>query len=310
MKTNRIYHLIVGVCISAFGAQAQQLPQYSQYMLNNYAINPAVAGSNDYYEGKSNNRYQWKGITDSPRTYILSLNGPTKNQKVGLGGTIFTDITGPTRRTGLSLTYAYHLKLNEQWKLGMGLSAGLLEFAVDGSKIRLRDEGDNSISSGLQSVIVPDFGFGLYAYSKKIYIGISAPQIAQNHLVFFDYQTATLSKLEDHYFIHGGYKWDLNEDFRLEPGFLIKYVKPAPVQFDVGAKLIYKEQFWLGANFRTRDAASVMAGFVYNDYLSFAYAYDITTSKLKDYSGGTHEIMLGIKFFAKKEGKSTAAMLK
>jgi type IX secretion system PorP/SprF family membrane protein len=305
----RFIHIVL-LSLLALNVGAQQLPQYSQYMLNNYAINPAIGGSTNYVEAKSNNRYQWKGITDAPRTYVLTLNGPTKAKNVGLGGTIFTDITGPTRRTGISASYAYHLKLNEEWKLSMGLAAGFLQFAIDGSKIRLRDEGDNIISSGIQSVIVPDFGFGLYLYNRKSYLGISAPQIAQNKLRFFDYQTSSLSKLEDHYYVNAGYKIDLNEDFQVEPGILIKYVKPAPVQFDFGAKITYKEKVWLGANYRTRDAASIMAGFIYNDYLMFAYAYDITTSKLKNYSGGTHEIMLGLKFFKKKEGKSSAAMLK
>ena len=292
----------------AFSVSAQQLPQYSQYMFNNYAINPAIGGSTSYIEAKSNNRYQWKGITDAPRTYVLTLNGPTKTEKVGLGGTLFTDITGPTRRTGISVSYAYHLKLNEEWKLSMGLAGGFLQFAIDGSKIKLHDEGDNVISTGIQSVIVPDFGFGLYLYNKKSYFGISAPQISQNNLRFFDYQISSLSKLEDHYYVTAGYKIDLNEDFQVEPGILIKYVKPTPVQFDFGGKITYKQKVWLGLNYRTRDAASIMAGYIYDDYLVFAYAYDITTSKLKNYSGGTHEIMLGLKFFKKKE--TSAATLK
>ena len=93
--------LIFIFVISFCKLSAQQLPQYSNYMVNDYAMNPAIGGSRPYFEGMSNNRYQWIGITDAPRTYILSVHGPTKNQKMGLGGLLFTDIVGPTRRTGL-----------------------------------------------------------------------------------------------------------------------------------------------------------------------------------------------------------------
>ena len=103
---------------------SQQLPHFSQYFLNDYLINPAVAGSRDYFEGVSTHRYQWEGVTDAPRTYTLSVNGPTKNRKMGLGGYLFTDHAGPTRRTGFSLSYAYHLKINDGLKLGLGLNAG------------------------------------------------------------------------------------------------------------------------------------------------------------------------------------------
>ena len=92
-------------------ALAQQLPHFSQYYLNDYLINPAVGGSRPYFEGKSAHRYQWEGITDAPRTYTLSVNGPTKNQKMGFGGYIFTDNVGPTRRTGFNASYAYHIKV-------------------------------------------------------------------------------------------------------------------------------------------------------------------------------------------------------
>src|SRR5574337_1605313 len=98
---------------------AQQLPQYTNYMINSYVLNPAWSGTKDYFEVQSNNRYQWVGITDAPRTYILSANGPYKTKNMGYGGYVFTDITGPTRRIGLSFSYAYHAKLTETMKLSI-----------------------------------------------------------------------------------------------------------------------------------------------------------------------------------------------
>ncbi len=277
---------------------SQQLPQYSNYMLNSYVINPAVAGSNNYFEGITNNRYQWVGLTDAPRTNILSVNGPTKSLNVGLGGLLFTDIVGPTRRTGFYFSYAYHIKLREKVKLSFGLSGGFLQFMVDASKISLREPSDLVISNGLQSVITPDFGLGVYTYSidKKWYAGLSMPQLLQNRINFFETSSSSLSNLATHVFITGGYRLKLNDNFIIEPTTLIKFVRPAPIQFDIGLRALYRGKVWLGTAYRHLDAVSVMMGYTVQENLTFAYAYDFTTSNIKNYSSGTHELMVCIRF--------------
>jgi type IX secretion system PorP/SprF family membrane protein len=292
------YSYILIFIFAGFVANAQQLPQYSNYMVNDYVMNPAIGGSNPYFEAKSNNRYQWIGITDAPRTYILSVNGPTKNLKMGLGGLLFTDIVGPTRRTGIYLSYAYHLKVSEKVKVSLGLTGGLLQFTVDGSKITLRDPSDLVISNGIQSVLMPDFGAGVYVYStdKKWYVGASVPQILQNKIKFFDNSTTSLSKLATHFYASAGYKFNLNDDFKIEPSTCIKYVKPAPLQFDIGLRAIYQEKIWVGGAFRYLDAVSAMVGYVMQENVTFAYSYDFTMTNIKKYSTGTHELMIGIKF--------------
>jgi type IX secretion system PorP/SprF family membrane protein len=301
---------IVILLLAFVKASAQQLPQYSNYMINDYVMNPAIGGSNPFFEGKSNNRYQWIGITDAPRTYILSVNGPTKNLNMGLGGILFTDIVGPTRRTGLYGSYAYHLKVSDKVKISLGISAGILQFMVDGSKITLRDPADNVISGGLQSVIIPDFGAGIYAYSKdkKWYVGASVPQILQNKLRFFDNGTATLSKLATHAYGTAGYKFDITDDIQIEPSACVKYVKPAPLQFDIGVRAIYKDKVWLGGAFRYLDAVSAMVGYTMQENITFAYSYDFTMTNIKKYSTGTHELMIGIKFHKMKPSVDASRM--
>jgi type IX secretion system PorP/SprF family membrane protein len=288
--------------------KAQQLPHYSNYMLNDYPMNPAVGGSDPYFEGLSNNRYQWIGITDAPRTYMLSVNGPTKNQKMGMGGLLFTDIVGPTRRTGFYLSYAYHMKVAEKVKVSLGLSAGILQFMVDGSKITLHDPKDNVISGGVEQTLMPDFGAGIYAYStdKKWYVGASVPQLMQSRIKFYDYTYTGLSRLATHYYVTGGYKFDLSANFKLEPSTCIKFVQPAPVQFDLGLRAIYKEKIWLGAAYRHLDAVSAMVGFIMQENLMLAYSYDYTMTNIGKYSTGTHELMIGIKFHRTPEKNSQA----
>ena len=298
MLSRKIILSLVLVVIVVIQVKAQQLPQYSNYMINNFAMNPAVAGSTKYFEGVSTNRYQWVGLTDAPRTYILTAQGPMKSMNVGLGGSVYTDIVGPTRRIGASFSYAYHLKLTDKVKLSMGLSAGIVQFTIDGSQIALRDPGDAVLTNGLQSVISPDFGAGLYAYStdKKWYVGASVPQIMQSRINFVNVTTSTLSRLDRHYYITAGYRYKLNDNYVLEPSTCIKYATPAPVQFDLGLRLIYQDKIWLGTVYRYLDASAILLGYKLTQNMSFAYSYDFTTSNIRRYSSGTHELMIAIRF--------------
>ena len=286
----------VGFMMLAIMAVAQQLPQYSQYQFNDYVFNPAVAGSRNYFEARSGHRSQWVGITDAPRTYTISATTPIADQRMGIGGYIYTDNVGPTRRTGIQGSFAYHLKLTETLKLSLALSVGIQQFLVDGSKITLRDPGDNVIGDEVQSSLVPDGKFGLYLYHERYYFGLTVPQLMQNELKFFDEQTSTMSNLETHIYAMGGYRLPLGEDWMLEPQFMLKYVDPVPMDIDLTAMLHYKKVIWVGASYRTSDAIVAMLGGTLSDAFSFGYSSDIATSNLKNYSNGTHEIMLGIQF--------------
>jgi type IX secretion system PorP/SprF family membrane protein len=163
MKHMKKYPVIIAFAVLTIAkTDAQQLPQYTQYLINDYVINPAIGGTQPFFQAKSNNRYQWTGITDAPRTYVFSLHGPLSNLKMGVGGYVFTDITGPTRRTGARLSYSYLLNLTDDIKMSFGVSGGLLQFAIDGGKITSKEAGDIALSSQVQSVFVPDAGAGFH----------------------------------------------------------------------------------------------------------------------------------------------------
>lgn len=275
--------------------RAQQLPQLSQYAFNDYVHNPAVAGSRPAFELRSSHRNQWVGIQDAPRTFTLSAITPI-GRKIGLGGWIYTDHTGPTRRTGMQLSFAYHFNLTADLKLSLALSGGAQQFLIDGSKITFHDGNETVIDDQVRGQIVPDFAFGAYAYHAKYWVGISLPQIAQNKVYFFDAQTSTLNKLEDHYMLMGGYRFTLSDDFVFEPQVLVKYVSPVPAKIDLTALIKYRNQLWVGATWRSKDAISVMLGATVKSTFQFGYSYDITTTNLNKYSSGTHEVMLAILF--------------
>lgn len=285
---------------------SQQLPHFSQYYLNDFMINPAVAGSRGYFEGVSTHRYQWEGITDAPRTYTLSVHGPTKNRKMGLGGYIFTDNVGPTRRTGFNISYAYHMKLNSKLKLSLGLNAGVLQFMIDGSKITLRDANDAILTNGVQSTLVPDAGFGTYLYHENYYFGFSAPQILNTNVNFFEDGENPTGSLPSHFFVTGGYKFRQIEDFIFEPIVFVKYVKPAPVQFEGTLRITYKDQVWVSGSYRDKDAMALAVGYIFNNSFTVGYAYDFTTTNLRNYNTGTHELLVGARFYRATNKKDSA----
>ena len=294
--------IFVLLSILLFEAKAQQLPQYSQYLINEYVLNPAIGGTKAYYETKSNHRFQWVGITDAPRTFILSMHGPLKAENMGVGGYLFTDVTGPTSRVGAYGSYAYHVQLNETTKLSMGLFGGIVQYNIDGSKITLVDKTDPLGSMGIESVLIPDAGFGLYWYTEDYYLGASVPQLLQNKLKLSDTTNLT-GKLNSHYYVMGGYKFKIGTDFEIEPSFLMKMVIPVPMQFDISSKVIYQKMVWVGASYRTFDSMSALIGYSFEEKILFGYSFDFTLSDLKNYNSGTHEVMLGLRFASSKKKK-------
>ncbi len=300
----RIILIILSFCTYSvlFG---QQLPQQTQYMFNQYAFNPAYAGVTDNWESVMNTRYQWVGLTDAPRTVTFTAQGPFKNEKMGIGGLIYNDIVGPTRRLGFQASYAYHLKLNQKINLSMGLSFGFNQWIVDADKIYVLDENDPFFSSGLIKSFSPDAKFGLYLYHEDWYVGVASPQLLHNNLKFKSLGLSTDSYLEDHIYINAGYIFKIGSDIELEPTALLKFGFPAPLKLDIGLKAMYKNAVWLGIGYRTQDALTTMIGYNHKNNLSFGYAYDFTTTLLKGYNSGSHELFFAIKFGSTKGNSST-----
>ncbi|MCX7953783.1 MAG: type IX secretion system membrane protein PorP/SprF [Bacteroidales bacterium] len=286
--------------------KSQQIPMYSQFSLNDFAYNPAIAGTKDYYQAKSNNRYQWIGISDAPRTYILSVHGPHKVYNMGYGGILFNDITGPVSKIGLYGIYAYNLQISEDIRLSGGLALGLLQVKIDGSKILLHDYYDPALGYKVYRSYVPDASLGLYAYTENYSAGIIVSQMFGTNIKYKEIEELSINKLKQHIIIHGSYNYKINEDWEIEPVTLIKYISPVPIQLDICVKTSYRKLIWCGLGIRTKDAVIVTVGYNYQDQLLFGYSYDLSFSNLKKYNSGTHELMIGINFnkYRKKEWKA------
>ena len=298
-------------------SKAQQLSLYSQYIFNDFVLNPAIAGSRGDHEFMSNIRSQWAGFAGAPRTFTVSATIPIKPQEMGLGGYIINDVAGPIVRTGINLAYAYHIQLSGDINLSLGMFAGILQYKFNNSKIELADEEERYLFENNPSLILPDAAFGTYLYADNYFFGVSLNQLFHNKLKekMFDETSQSFGTLVRHLFITGGYKYELSDDIEIEPSFLVKILSPLPVQIDMTARVIYQDEIWLGASFRTNDAFSVLLGYNYNEKLYFGYSYDFTTSGLRKYSSGTHEIMVAYhlkgskKPQKRKKGKSKKALI-
>jgi type IX secretion system PorP/SprF family membrane protein len=293
MKKTRLLLLAIAVVAVAHRAAAQQLPQLTQYMHNDYLFNQAVAGSRPFFELRSAHRHQWVGVQDAPRSFMLSGSTPL-GKSMGVGAYLFTDHVGPTRRTGFQASYAYHLRLTDDLKLGLALSGGLLQFLMDGSKITLRDQGDPVMDDQLRGELKPDATFSFLLHHPRFWVGAAAPQLINNEVVFLHENTGTLSRMERHYYAMGGYRLQVGDDFRIEPSFMVKYVAPVPMKIDLNVIARYKETVWIGGGYRTNDAWCAMLGYWHKQQLQFGYSYDVITSNLRNYSTGTHEVMLAV----------------
>lgn len=268
--------------------QAQQFSLYSQYMHNKYALNPAVAGTNDGLLIGASYRQMWTGLKDAPS--ISTLSGHSSiNDNMGVGAKIYNISTGPQSQTGFEASYAYRFEINDDIKLSLGLSAILAQYSLDRTKLDMKNTDDAVLNNGAENIIVPDANFGAYLYSEDFYFGLVASQLVPLNANFKN--DFLENKRERHYFVHGGYKYDFSDNFGIEPSILVRFIEAGALQVDLNLKFSVMKTFWIGGSYRLNDAAVVMLGVKANNIM-FGYAYDYTLSEIGNYSNGSHEIIL------------------
>ena len=301
-KMKKISILFFAICLGGT-LKAQQLPQITQYMNNNYAVNPAVAGMYDYYQVNTTIRNQWVGMNEGPRTNVISIYG-RHSDNVGLGGTVYNDVTGPTSRSGGSASYTYALSLTAKMKLSLALQGGFTQFKLIKSELSVKQAGDVIIMGGNIVRTLPDATFGLNLSGDKWYIGAAIPQLLSSELRLMDddfariYDTTSQNgKLASHIYVLGSYTYDINSAISIEPSFFLRAVAGVKTQIDFGVKSEYKELFWLGMNYKMNNDLSSIAtflGFNINDRYNIGYSFGMPSSATSNYYSGSHEFMLGV----------------
>lgn len=306
-------------------AFAQQKPHYTQYILNQFIINPAIAGIENYTDIKLSHRQQWVGIQDAPVTTYFTAHtalgkknfestatsyvGDGENPRGrafyesyesahphhGVGMQVINDQTGPINRFSAYAVYAYHIGITPTTSISAGLGAGVTNISLNADKLRFNTQVDPAVfGSGTLNRLKPDLMAGVYLYSRDWFAGISAQQIVPQKIDFSDGAVTTLKgKQVPHLFISAGYRVLVGDNFNLIPSLMLKYVNPTPLQGDFNAKLQYRDKAWVGASIRTGEGFAAMAGLNVSPSLNIGYSYDYATSRINTFSKGTHEILVG-----------------
>ena len=314
---------ILSIVYVPFCVLAQQRPQYTQYIFNNYLLNPALSGIENYTDVKVGHRTQWAGIDNAPKTSFISahwslgddylwknsLSLPEQGDDAmsqnymqnymsspahhGVGFMAVTDKAGAISRIDAGVTYAYHLQLSGTNNLSVGLYAGLSRIALDINAISLENTLDPALGNMDAAQLKPDVGLGVWYYGAKFFAGASMQQILPQKLSFTNNPTYTTGKSVPHMFVTTGYKLFIEESISVVPSVMLKRVEGLPISLDLNAKFSYQDRFWLGGSYRKSDSFSALVGFNIKNLINLTYAYDLTTSRLNTISNGSHEIVLG-----------------
>jgi type IX secretion system PorP/SprF family membrane protein len=294
--------LVIGVV--AFCANAQQTPQFTQYMFNTISVNPGYAGSREALTIVGLHRSQWVGMDGGPTTQTFSVHSPLRNEKVGVGFSFINDKLGYENFSYLYADFSYTINLSQETKLAFGVKGGFSYYKVDEA---LFDDPDVYNDPYFQEKLnrwTPNIGAGIYVHQPRWYVGVSSPKLIEN-----DYNELGnyVSFEQIHFYTIAGYVFDLNDSgsIKMRPTGLVKLTKGSPASYDATLSFLFNDKLWVGGSYRFEDSAGALVSFQLSKQLTIGYAYDYPISDLKPYTSGSHEIMLMFDFkFDKSKYKS------
>lgn len=288
LKTNSMRKIALLFLLAfAYNASAQQDPQYTQYMYNMNVINPAYAGSTESLSFGLLYRNQWTNIDGAPETGTFFGHSAIGNN-LGLGLSVITDQLGPVKETNAYVDFSYTLKLGGEHKLAFGIKAGATFHDIGLSNIDLINPGDPFFQNINETT--PNIGAGLFYYTDKYYISASVPNMLSS--VHLSQNGNNIGSETQHYFVSGGYVFDVTRNIELKPSFLVKSAFDAPTSFDVNVNARFNKKFEIGASYRLDDSFSGLVNFAVSPTLRIGYAYDAVSSDINAFAPASHEVML------------------
>lgn len=286
------YKLLGFLLLVGLFSRAQQDPQYTQYMYNMSVINPAYATEGNDIDIGALYRTQWVGSVGAPNTGTLFVHLPLQ-EKVQVGLSVINDQIGDVvNETNVYADFAYILKLGNSTKLSLGVKAGASFFNTNFNDFVYSDVLPDPAFANNLSKTFPNVGAGAYLFGDNYYVGFSAPNLLNSKHLERNSGIVTNGVEEIHFFLTGGYVFDLNENLKLKPAFMTKAVSGAPLAVDITANVLFNNVFEIGAGYRLDDAVMGLANFRITPSLRIGYAYDYTLSNLGRFNSGSHEIMI------------------
>ncbi len=298
MKTKIILLLIAFGWIGTLFAQ--QEPQYTHFMMNKMAFNPAYAGSQEVTTISLLGRMQWIGMERAPQTQTLYAHSPVFSDRVGIGGGLIRDTHGAISDYRANLAYAYRFRVLGG-NLSLGLQGVLHMQQVDWVSLDANEAGDLAVPTSNSSKFLPNVGTGVYYYSKQLYAGLSVPNLLRNNLIYYGANDVNATEVPHVYFMTGAI---FGNNIKIKPGVLFKYAPNAPLDFDANISALFSDRFWVGVTYRLDDAIAAMVGYQTGGPLRIGFSYDYTLSQLNNFNNGSVEAFVEYAFRYGGDGKN------
>ncbi|MEO1030756.1 type IX secretion system membrane protein PorP/SprF [Winogradskyella sp.] len=281
---------IIAVLLLAFQMHGQQDPQYTQYMYNMNIINPAYAGSRENLSFGLLYRNQWSRIDGGPETGTFFGHAPIGNN-LGLGVSLISDQIGPVTETNTYVDVSYTLKLGGEHRLAFGVKAGATfhDINLTSGNVAVIDPDDPFFGIGINET-TPNIGAGFFYYTNKYYLALSVPNLLES--VHLDSNGNKIGSETQHYFLTGGYVFNLSPNTELKQSFLLKSAFSAPLSLDINLNMRFFKKFEIGASYRLDDSISGLVNFALSPSIRVGYAYDAVSSEINAFAPASHEVML------------------
>lgn len=290
MRKNKILYSFLFSTFLILKINAQQNPEYTQYMYNTMMVNPGYTGSVGVFEANLLFRSQWVGLNGAPNTGTFGIHTPLSNKNIGLGLNFINDKLGPSSEQTVAANVSYSISLGGETKFALGMKAGARMLNVDWTKGRFYDNSDILLNSNVDNKFMGVLGSGAYLYSDKWYVGLSVPNFLRSDYYDDIKESVVSDKL--HYYLIGGYVFDLSKEVKFKPSVLVKAVDGAPLSTDASANFLLNEKVTLGASYRWDDSVSALVGIQFLKDFFLGYSFDYTLTRLNKYNNGSHEIIL------------------
>lgn len=298
IKINKVLFFVFGIIMFAktSNSYAQQDPQYTQYMYNMSVVNPAYAGSKDATSLGLLYRKQWINIEGAPATFTFFGHTPLQ-KNVGAGISLINDRIGPVNETNVFADISYTVNLSDTHKLAFGIKTGATFHKIDYSIIYpTLVQDDDLFNQPNPNTTDLNFGAGLFYYTDNYYFSAAIPNFLKSN--YLDYNGISYGSEVPHFFIMGGYVFQLNPNLKFKPSFMTKSSVSDLVSIDVSANFLINEKLELGATYRREDSFGLMANFKINQNLRIGYAYDHIVSNLNFATPSSHEIIILFDLFS------------
>ncbi len=289
-----LFHIIFFLFVSVSTLQAQQFPLTTQYLINPYSLNPAVAGYYSQPEIFINFRKDWTGITGSPRTFRANGFGNIYKKTMWLGGEIYSDKADVLNRFKANLSYSYILQVQDYQYLYFGIWTTFYQNSVNISNLTGIDPNDPLLENKTKlNGSAFNAGFGINYNWHELNIGFAFPTLFSTK----DEYVSTINfKVQREFLFHVSNIFKIDDKWLLQGYTVFRKTKNQPLSFELSVMPIYLQRFWAGLLYRNGGVLAINIGAVVLKGLVFNYSYEIGVGGINSRSGGSHEITIGYRF--------------